>query len=333
MSPARPGLAGAMTTRPRAQGTQRGLGAVAASVLVVATVLAGCASAPTGKPVVAAPEAHATPVEARPVGPPAGSQAEAEQFGQQLLATVKLPRGSRQLPPQLQPAQLQRFGGNDVVGGPAVLPFRLYQLPLSMPAAIAFVQVHLPSGVTSAPQYWGKMLANGNTDAVVEEYAGAQARTVPAGIAIAELEYAVVPRSAHTSVMQVSAQVIWYPPRPAVEDFAAATFRAVRLSDDSGRSRTIAKTFTSEQIVGRVVSLLDQMHVSTTPADACSLLGGNGSELELLPALSSQQPVYAESSCVGYQISIGAKPEPGLQQMGADRRLYALTVELLGLRR
>jgi len=312
----------------RAQRARRTLGMTAASVLVVSTLLASCASAPASHHATAARKKEATPVLAHPVGPPAGTQAEAEQFGQQLLATIILPAGAWPMRPQLQPSYLARYAGNDLEASPGVEEFRLYRLPMSMLAAIAFVQAHLPSGVISSSQFWGKMLGAG--DSTAEEYVGAQERTVPAGIDTAELEYAVVPGPArHSAVLRVTAQVIWYPPRPAAEDFTAASFREVKLVDNIGHGRIITKTLTSRQVIAQLVSLLDALHVSTRPASTCGLLGTDGSGLELLSASKGQPNVHAFYGCPGYSIYLGAKAEPALQPGYPSDKLWALITRLL----
>ncbi len=315
--------------------------ALAASALVLC--VAGCASAPVNRPGRAAGHArtdHAGAVAAlpvMPVGPPAGSRAEAEQFARQMLSAITLPAGTKRLPPRRQPAFLRVHAGYVAQAGPGISPFRLYRVPMPMAAVIAFVQGHLPTG--EGNQSWGEMLGGPPTGSeanrpAAEEYVDAQARRVPSGIDLGELQYAVVPGRGGTAVLQVNAQVVWYPPRPAAEDFSAAAFRAVKLTGDAGR--TVTRTFTSRQLIQRIVGLLDGLHVSTTPASACGLLtDGPGSPgLELLPAFAGQPPVLAEfADCPGYLIYLGARAEPPLQPQYPIDRLSALITRLLGLPR
>ena len=306
----------------------------------LALLLAGCATAPAGQSKAASPRVSAAAAQpVKPVGPPAGSRAEAYQFARRMLSAVILPAGARRLSPRRQPAFLRTFAGHVVQAGPWISPFRLYRVPMPMAAVIAFVQGHLPA--VEGNQSWGKMLGGSPTGSEADapttaEYVDAQARRVPSGIDLGELQYAVVPGHGGTSVLQVNAQVVWYPPRPAAEDFSAATFRAVKLSGQAAHDRTVTRTFTSRQLVARVVSLLDELRVSTTPATTCGLLAdGTGSPaLELLPASAGRQPVTAEfADCPGYLIYLGGKAEPPLQPQFPRDRLSAFITRLLGLPR
>ncbi len=165
---------------------------------------------------------------------------------------------------------------------------------------------------------------------VIEEYMDAQVRRVPAGIDLGDLEYSLVPGSSISSVLQVSAQVAWYPPRPLAEDFTAASYREVKLTDVGGRGQIISKAYTSRRLIGQLVSLLDALHVSTRPASTCGLLGTGGSGLELLSASKGQPNVHAFYGCPGYSIYLGAKAEPPLQPEYPQDRLWALITRLLG---
>ncbi len=332
----------------------RAAGVAGASLLAAVAVLAGCASGPVGQHTAGKPGRSAEPprqaaaaktaattkpaarvAPVRPVGPPAGTQAEAEAFAQQMLSSVILPAGSRLLPPAAEPQLLRTFAGRAVAADPAVSPFRLYRLAMPMAAAISFAQAHLPTG--EIPGGSGKRLGGSKSGVletnspVTEEYLDAQARRVPVGIDIGELEYSVVPGSSGSSVLQVNADVVWYPPRPAAEDFTAASYRAVKLVDDAGHGRIISKTFSSRQVIGQLVTLLDGLHVSTEPAATCGLLGTDGSGLELLSATKGQPNVHAFYGCPGYSIYLGAKAEPPLQPQYPDDTLWALITRLLGL--
>ena len=298
--------------------------------------LAGCTSAPAGQPKRVAAHASAVAAQAvRPVGPPAGSRAEANKFAQRLLSAVSVPHGARRLAQRQQPAFLRINAGDVVEAAASVTPFRLYRVPMPMSAVIAFVQAHLAADVGN--QGWGKMLGGPPTGSeasapTAEEYVDAQVRRVPVGIAAGELLYAAVPGRGGTSFLQVNAQVIWYPMRPPAEDFSAATFRAVKLTGYASHGRTVTRTFTSRQLIQRVVSLLDSLHVSTTPASACSLLGPDGTGLELLPARAGQASVFAQyARCPGYLIYLGARAEPTLQPRFPQDPLSALITRLLGL--
>jgi hypothetical protein len=285
-------------------------------------VLAGCASPAAG------PHAPGK-VAVRLVVPPPGTRAEAEAFAQQMLSSVILPAGSRQLPRAREPSLLRTFAGDPVAAVPGVSPFRLCRLPLPMSAAISFVQSHLPRSETNSS--WGQYLGHGDAAAEQYQYVDAQARTLPVGIDLGNLQYSVVPGRAGFSVLQVNAQVIWYPPRPAEEDFVASGFRAVKLVGFASHGREITKTLTSRQLIGKLVSLLDDLHVGTRPASTCGLLGADGSGLELLSASKSEANVRAFYGCPGYSIYLGPTPEPPLQPQYPKDKLWALITRLLGL--
>jgi hypothetical protein len=251
--------------------------------------------------------------------------AEAGGFAQRMLSAVVVPAGSQRLPPRLDPAFLRTSAGHMVQNGPSVSPSRLYRLPMPVAAAITFVQAHLPPGEVNPG--WGKYFF-GPGNSITEQYVYASERNVPPGIDTGVLQYNVVPGPAGTSVLQVSAQVIWYPPRPAAEDFAAASFRAVTVTGPPGAGRPVARTFSSRRVIGELVGLLDSLHVSTANLRDCGLLGGDGSALELLPAPGHQPPVHAQwGLCNDYWISLGASSEPPLQ--GPNAALNALIARLL----
>jgi hypothetical protein len=309
--------------------------AASACAVAVATVIAGCAGVPgPRRPARPALTSHAGAVSSGKVttaGPLSGSRPQAAQFAQRLLGAVTVPAGAKPVPAGQEPAGLRIFGGGGPPGGAEVSPFRLCWLPVSMGRAVAFARAHLPAVVRNPG--WGVRLGTGGK--VVLQHVTAQARTVPAGLEGAFLTYAVVPRRDGTSVLQVSAQVTWYPARPAAEDFAAASFSAVTFTGPV-RGRTVTRTFTARTVIGQVVSLLDAMHVSTAPWPACGMAGsGDGTEVELHPLRGRGQPVYAAfRGCAGYQVQLGGTPEPALG--GADSRsapsvlLDALTGRLLG---
>jgi hypothetical protein len=304
--------------------TSRAAAAACAGALA-AVLLAGCAGAAAPQPASASLRASLTrPVAAdqqvkRQGEPAAGSAAEARQFGQSVLDAVVLPPGAARLPGQAIPPMMLAASGV-AEEDPSVFVSRLYRVPLPAAAVIRFLLAHVPAGFASGDS--GRSLGAGNV--TVTEYLDESPRRLPAGVELAELDLAVAARSPQTSLLGIDAQVGWRLFRPAAEDFAAASYRAVTVTGQDARGRNVSRTFASRRVIGSAVSLLDREPVATlSPAAGCLLAGGPSVELDPLPG---HLPVYAAPSyCDVYQIHVGTTREPALQGPFAQFAFALLT--------
>ena len=300
----------------------------AAALVLGAAALTGCGSDPAGhakRPASAATSTSApTRTVIQPVGPPSGSKPEAANFVLHLLSTIVLPAGARRLPQRPVPAA---FGtrpvdgwGEVTAGGPSVSAssYRLWRLPESMPVAYSFLRANLP-----ADEVGDGYGSGGRAGVVTSETVLADARKAPAGIGTSELQYTIMPSQAGGSLLLVAAQVYWYPPRPAAEDFVASSFRAVTVSDSTDPA---GRTFTAPQVVAEIVRKVDGVHVGL-PDTFCGIYSLT---IVLHPVSPGQPAVYLYGvGCGVFYVQVGNIRVPPLS---ASLSLVNFARRLLGQR-
>jgi hypothetical protein len=262
----------------------------------------------------------------RPVGPPSGSKAEAANFVLHLLSTIILPAGGRRLPQRPVPAAFGRRpadGWGEISGGGlsvSVSRYRLWSLPLSMPAAFSFLRANRPADEVS-----GGYSSSGLAGVVTSEDVSALARKVPSGLGTSELQYTIVPSRAGGSLLLVAVQVYWHPPRPAAEDFVASNVRAVTVGNYTSRgSPAHSATFTARPIIAEVVRRLDDVYIGV-PATFCGIYALT---IVLHPVSRRQPAVYFTGvGCGVFFVQVGSAREPPLS---ATTSLVNLVRRLLG---
>jgi len=190
----------------------------------------------------------------RVVQPPrsgsAGDMARVYALG--LLAKLTLPAGTRQAAWPAQPDKLPQ----------PMLPYwptygvtaqALYRAGASMGSVDWFLLGHVPAGMRPRWAY----PANGNDRFVLDVPA-----RLPRGIAHANLEVVIIPRGSG-SLIRAEVQVVWYPPRSAVEYIHPDRYRSVTVTvpkiSDASRDASVTRTFTSRAVIAELASLLNRL--------------------------------------------------------------------------
>jgi hypothetical protein len=293
-----------------------------AALLAVAltAALAACAG-----PEATANQTAATHVTARrsaQLGPPPGSRALALASASRLLGSLRLPAGSRRMPPRPVPPGLGQPGLG--FGGPGNFldVHRLYRVPTTVARAVAFLQAHVPPGAVSSGGSGGSS-ADGVTSTAIAE----SGREVPAGIDQIHLVETLVAGPGGLSLLRADAQVLWYPPRSAAEYLVAARFRSVRITVTPGICFAAGCGVTGTSVAGgqRVIrplaAALDWMHATPPLYYPCP---GGAANYQLLfaPAVPEQPAVVVESgNCGADPVSVGGRPQPELADTGELRGL------------
>lgn len=315
------------------------------ATVVTLAALAACGSvtAPSAggsdpgasRPASAARPDAARPDAARPPssvsGPPAGSRAEAAALARLMLSRLILPSGARRLPPKPVPPALTAAAYGPAAVTPSLDQYRLFALAQPMAAAAAFLAAHVPAGQNE----FGTGSGSG-PDGVTEQDVSYQPRSVPAGIAGAQVVLTVVPASSGGSLLRADAQITWYPPRSAAEYIGPARYHVliITVSISGQKPRTVHKTVTSQAFIARLAEALDRSPAEPTATVVCP---ADFEDYQLSFSVSgSSRPavtVWAnETGCGGAQVTVSGQSQPPLADYGAIgalvRQLVPVTPEL-----
>ena len=298
------------------------MGVVDRAILVLVTAslaaasLAGCGTAsalPAGGP--SSDPARTTQASAIP-GPPAGSRAEATALAGKLLSRLRLPAGTRRLPPAPAPPFLSQ-PAEEPADSALVDVHRFFAAPLPSNALSAYLVAHVPDGMASA----GTGQASGPGEPTTLDVSYYLARRVPAGIYSAQVVLTMVPDGSGGSWLRADAQVIWYPPRTAAEYVDPARYHVLTMAVTVyGRKvHTIHKIVTSQADIARLAAALNRSPAEPPVAFACP-----ASFVTYRLALSvsrHSRPVvviWANSiSCGGSAITVDGRAQPALADDGA----------------
>jgi hypothetical protein len=300
----------------------------ARAALVVAPVafLAACGS-------VAAPVAagsHARPAGTRLAAarrdPPAGSRAEAAGLARWMLSRLRLPAGTRRLPPSPVPRAVSEpllWGG----AAAALDVYQLFEVRQPMAAVAAGLAAHAPAGMGQAGTGY-----LGGPSGVVSREVGYLARQVPAGVDAAQLVVTVAPAGPGGSLVRADAQVIWFPPRTTAEYIDPARYHvlAVTVTIFGPRIRTMRTVVTAQPAIGQLAATLNQSRVQPVQVPGCPAISA---DYQLAFAVSRDSPpvvvVYAtRSPCDGARIRVGGRMQPPLQD---EAGVVAVADRLLGV--
>jgi hypothetical protein len=256
--------------------------------------------------------------------PPAGTRAEAAALARKLLSKLRLPAGSRRLPPEPVPPQLRQVS----LWGLATASLdthQLFELPQSMASVAAMLTARMPAGMSLAATGSG-----GGPTGVTSEDVSYTARSLPTGVNAAQLTLTVVPGQSGGSVLRADAQVIWYPPRAAAEYIDPARYHllTVAVTLFNPRVHTIRTVVTSAPVIARLAGVLDRSRVNPSMTIGCPVAFA---EYRLTFAVSrSSPPVVVVSAsrwaCEGAQVRVDGRMQPSLQDAAgvvaaADRLL------------
>ena len=330
-SPIRPSRAPALRRASRAAISTVAAAVAAAVALaacgsVVAPPASGPRSSPGGTPRASATRsAPATRSAATIPGPPAGNRAEAAALARLMLSRLRLPPGARRLPPDPLPPSLSQ-PATEIAGGTASLgQHQLFALAQPMDAAAAYLAAHVPAGL--APGGTGE--GSGPSGVTMREVSD-MVRSLPAGIAGAQLVLTVVPATSGGSLLRADAQVIWYPPRSAAEHIDPARYHvlSITVSVYGRRPHTVRKVVTSQMFIARIAEALDRMQAEPPGAVACP---ADFEDYQLSFSVSAHsRPVVVvsanESGCGGAQVTIDGRAQPALADNGTVAALVRQVV-------
>ena len=299
--------------------------ALAACGSVVAPPASGPRSSPDGTPrAMATRSAPATRSAAAVPGPPAGSRAEAAALARLMLSRLRLPPGARRPPGPLPPSLSQP--AMETAGGTASLDqHQLFALAEPMDTAAAYLAAHVPADLTP-----GGTGESSGPDGVTMREVSDMVRSLPAGIAGAQLVLTVVPATSGGSLLRADAQVIWYPPRSAAEYIDPARYHvlSITVSVYGRRPHTVRKVVTSQAFIARLAQALDRMQAEPPGVVACP---ADFEDYQLSFSVSAHSPpavvVSANGSgCGGAQVTVDGRAQPALADHGTVAALVRQVV-------
>lgn len=301
--------------------------ALAACGSVVAPPASGPRSSPDGTPrAMATRSAPATRSAAAVPGPPAGSRAEAAALARLMLSRLRLrlPPGARRPPGPLPPSLSQP--AMEIAGGTASLDqHQLFALAQPMDIAAAYLAAHVPADLTP-----GGTGESSGPDGVTMREVSDMVRSLPAGIAGAQLVLTVVPATSGGSLLRADAQVIWYPPRSAAEYIDPARYHvlSITVSVYGRRPHTVRKVVTSQAFIARLAQALDRMQAEPPGVVACPA-DFEDYQVSFSVSAHSRPAVVVSangSGCGGAQVTVDGRAQPALADHGTVAALVRQVV-------
>jgi hypothetical protein len=133
---------------------------------------------------------------------------------------MRLANGARRLPQTPLPPSLTAPAYGYAGGSASLDQYQLSVLAQPVGTAAALLAARVPPG-----------MGDGGTDGGgTTQDVSFLARSVPAGIASAQLVLTIAPASSGGSLLRADAQVIWYPPRSAAEYIDPARYHLMSLT-------------------------------------------------------------------------------------------------------
>ena len=293
-------------------------------VTAAAAVLASCGSvaAPGSAP---RPAGVSTSVPASRSTPPAGGRGQAAALAGRMLAAVRLPSGARRWHGRIAPG-LRTNGGLLAAGaGDTLGRSRFFVLPQAPAELSRRWRIAVPRGMA-----FGGSGTGGSPAGVTSEETSYTPRSLPAGIAQAQLVLTAVPARGGGSQVRADAQVTWHPARTAAEYVDPARYHALMIVVHrlNVRPAAVRKVVTSPALIARLAGLLDRSPADpggamSCPAETASYRLG----LAVRPGGSAAIVITSPGApCGGVAISAGGRPQPALDDRGqvvafADRML------------
>jgi hypothetical protein len=315
----------------QARGARPRSGILASLALLAAMAcLAGCGTVPYPNAAARWTPAPHTAIEARHLGPPGGSRAQAAALAASMLSRLVLPAGARREPARPLPRSLRQPG--QIIGALHFVDLiRIYRLPMPMAQAAAFLQAHTPTGLKVSSTGGGELRGVPTSQDV-----GDVPRRLPSYIDAAELFYTVVPADGDAAaLLRLDAQVIWYPARSAAEYIQPASFRSVSITVYRYLLRkkgcaglcpqTVRRTVGSRAVVATLARVVDSLHgYPPGPTLGCTLFGDY---MLTFNATDSRDDIFvAGSGCGWAQVSVGSAKQPELSD---PDKVYAVANRLL----
>jgi hypothetical protein len=275
------------------------------------------ATTPSGPPGATTPSTDLSVITPAPglAAPPAGTRAEARALARALLSRLRLPAGTRRLPPRPAPAYLSQ-PAISLADSALLDEHRFYAVPLPPGALSDYLVAHVPHGMTSGGT--GQSSGPGEPTTLDVFYS---ARSVPAGIYSAQAVLTMVPGRSGGSLLRADAQVIWYPSRSAAEYVDPARYHVLTLAVTlyGQRVHTIHKVVTSRAAIARLAEALDRSPAEPPIAINCPLIRVTY-QLSLSVSRHARPVVVVsanEIGCGGVSITVNGRSQPALADGGA----------------
>jgi len=324
--PIRASLIPALHRASRAAAVQTVAVTVGAAVALAAcgSIVAPPASGPHSSP-GGTPRASATRSAPAIPAPPAGSRAEAAALARQMLSRLRLPPGTRRLPPDPLPPSLRQPAARYVLGPASFDQRQLFALAQPMDAVANFLVAWVPPGLSLASTGQGS-----SPGGVTMREVSDMVRSLPAGVSAAMIVFTVVPATSGGSLLRADAQVTWYPPRSAAEYIDPARYHVVSITVwiAGRRPHTVHKVVTSQAFIARLAETLDRMPV--TPAEEVSCPADfEDYQLSFSVSAHSRPAVVVsanESGCGGAQVTVDGRAQPALADDGTVAALVRQVV-------
>jgi len=253
-----------------------------------------------------------------------GVPERAQAYARRLLARLPVPAGARRAP----------WPAREVRGLRPMLPVQLedvvdvqvlYRVKARMDSVDQFLAEHMPSGM--GPGEGGRAGQSGVTRT---EYVNYVPKTLPRGIAAAELATTIEPARGG-SLVRADVQVTWYPRRSSAEYLRAARYRSVTITVSppaGGLLRPVTRRFTSRSVIARLAELLNSLPAIVPFSGSC--LAISPSTLVFAPrAGHSARVLVALTGCTGDTVRVGGRAQPALDD--SHNPVLTVVLRLLGL--
>jgi hypothetical protein len=298
---------------------------VRAGLVLVAVAACGSVAAPPAGG--GHPRAGGTAPSAAVPGPPAGSRAEAAALARLMLSRLRLPAGTRRLPPTPLPPSLSQPAVQQAGGATSLDLHQLFAVAQRLDAVAAGLAARVPGGLTR-----GSTGEGSGPGGVTMREVSYTARSLPAGIVAAQLVLTVVPAGSGGSLLRADAEVIWYPSRSAAEYIDPARYHVLSIAVTifNPRLRTIRKIVTSQAVITRLAEALDRSPAEPGTAVSCPMSFATY-RLALSVSRSSRPTVVVFATrwpCGGSAITVSGQVQPALADDGA---VVALADQALGM--
>ena len=246
--------------------------------------------------------------------PPPGSRGEADALADLLLSRLRLPAGTRQLPPTPVPRYL-REPASVHADGTLLDDHRLFAVALPPRTLSDYLVARVPVGMTLLGT--GRAYGPGEPTTLDVSY---QAVSVPAGIYWAQLVFTMVTDGSGGSLLRADAQVIWYPSRSAAEYVDPARYHVLTITVTlyGPPARTIRRVVTSQAVIAGLADALDRLPAEPPLAFLCPADLANY-QLALSVSRHSRPVVVistSQTSCGGVGIAVRGREQPALADHG-----------------
>jgi hypothetical protein len=289
-------------------GRRRGRRLIPLACLAAATGLlaAACGTEPAPGTRPAAIALHAR--QDRPGRPGTGdwpaalSHAGAAVYARHLLASVSLPRAARLVPGPHGPIASAPTQPGPIMSDVLALQIR-YRISSQPADLISYLQAH------AAP----RLMADGWGTAGAAQTLSLRPQATPAPVYLATVDASAAPAGTGGSLLTVTAEVAWYPPRGSSIRISAADYRSVTVSGPRHRGAgRAARTVTAAGTVARLADQYDALYGAPDAISSCpAVLAGSRLvpyRIAFNPAAAAPAVVVTLNNCGGVMVTVAGRP-------------------------